>query len=207
MPMRKSSEYVVAAFKEKVRSSMSDCAQILRHGGYVATALRVGSPDRGADVYSSTSANESVRALALASDFPELTKDCLVEFGDTTHLVTSVTTNPSRPLLNIGMTSALDTEYVSWRREGWADPFVCLCAVMPRGWDGVLLDDSQNTDREYVHVAIPASPDAASGWPVDAVPQIGDRFAVQSEDGKTYAVSEVRKLAGIWAISAREVAA
>lgn len=144
MPMRKPSEYIPAALVGLRDRLMSDCTEVLRHGDLSAKVVRVGSPARGADTASDLQTLEDCRVLALAADFPRLTRGTTVEYGSSIRFVTSVRTNPTEKTLIVGMTAEL--EDVIWTRD--ASPHLTAtlkAALRNRG-------PSQNAGNVYAPV-------------------------------------------------------
>ncbi len=117
--MRKPSEYIPAAMAKLRGSLIPDCSEVLRHGGRSAEVTRVGSVSKGGDAMTETDVSESIRVLADAADFPDLSQGNVVTLGDEIHIVTSCRADISRKLLTVGLSSSLlecPAEYTGTRR-------------------------------------------------------------------------------------------
>jgi hypothetical protein len=107
--MRKPSEYVAAAMARLRGGSLSDCSEVLRHGGQSATVTRIGLAQRGEEV-SDIEPPENCRVLAYVADFPAMKNGEAVELGQTRRVVTTCKTGPVGTLFIIGMSAPFDTD-------------------------------------------------------------------------------------------------
>ena len=105
--MRKPGEYVPAAMAKLRGGSLSDCSEVLRHGGSTATVTRIGKAKRGGDEVTVAGVPENCRVLAYVIDFPALRADESVKLGETVRIVTSCTTGPVNSLLTVGLSEPL----------------------------------------------------------------------------------------------------
>ena len=105
--MRKPGEYVPAAMAKLRGGSLSDCSEVLRHGGSTATVTRIGKAKRGDDEVTEAGVSENCRVLAYVVDFPALRADESVKLGETVRIVTSCTTGPVNSLLTVGLSEPL----------------------------------------------------------------------------------------------------
>ena len=174
---------------------MPDCSMVLCHAGRCATVTRVGSRSRGEDVLSETDIGEDVRALAVASEFPELSKGSLVSLSGKSRIVTSARTDPAAATLSIGMSAALEKCRVTYRRPGTriAQPVNVLAVegevIEPNG------EAFAPTPCRVWHVAVPEE-----GWYEPTEPQVGDRLDL---DGTSLRVASVAKRDGFFILEAR----
>lgn len=128
--MRKPGEYVPAAMAKLRGGSLSDCSEVLRHGGSTATVTRIGKAKRGGDEVTVAGVPENCRVLAYVADFPALKADEEVKLGETVRVVTSCATGPVDSLLTVGLSEPFIRATI--RRAG---------AVTPKG-AMVLVSDS-----------------------------------------------------------------
>lgn len=105
--MRKPGEYVPAAMAKLRGGSLSDCSEVLRHGGSTATVTRIGKAKRGGDEVTVAGVPENCRVLAYVADFPALKADEEVKLGETVRVVTSCSTGPVDSLLTVGLSEPL----------------------------------------------------------------------------------------------------
>ena len=105
--MRKPCEYVTAAMAKLRGGSLSDCSEVLRHGGRTATVTRIGKAKRGGDEVTVAGVPENCRVLAYVADFPALKADETVELGENVRVVTSCSTGPVDSLLTVGLSEPL----------------------------------------------------------------------------------------------------
>lgn len=90
----------------------------LAHGEYTAKVTRAASTRRGEDeVQGGYSLNESVRVLALASDFPDISKGDAADLDGSFRIVTSVRRDPSLASVYVGLSDAFDRESAAYRGE------------------------------------------------------------------------------------------
>lgn len=193
--MRKPSEYLPAAVKGIRSRLMPDCSATLCHAGYSATVTRVGSPSRGEDALTDSDVAEGVRLLALASDFPELTKGSLVSLSGKRHIVTGARTDPAMATLSVGLSAALDDTRIAYSRPGTQIrmPLDALAV------EGASIDPSADafapTDCRSWLVAV-----SADQWTEPTEPQTGDALTL---DGANLRVASVAKRDGFWILTAR----
>lgn len=174
---------------------MPDCSEVLCHAGRSATVTRVGSRSRGADALSSSDVSEGVRVVALASDFPLLTKGSLVSLSGTTRIVTSARTDPAAASMVVGMSASMDDVRVAYSRPGTRirlplDALVAESDVLEPVSDAV----APTFCREWL-VAV-----SAEQWTEPTEPQVGDMLVI---DGANLRVAEVAKRDGFWIFTAR----
>lgn len=105
--MRKPGEYVPAAMAKLRGGSLSDCSEVLRHGGRTATVTRIGTSKRGGDEVTVAGVPENCRVLAYVADLPALKADEEVELGETVRVVTSCSTGPVDSLLTVGLSEPM----------------------------------------------------------------------------------------------------
>ena len=116
--MRKPSEYIAAAVRGVRDRLMDDCRMCLTHGGDSAAVTRVVSTRRGEDeVVGGGSLGESVRVLALASDFNGISKGDSADLDGSFRIVTSVRKDPSLAAVYIGLSEAFDRQSAAYRGE------------------------------------------------------------------------------------------
>lgn len=193
--MRKPSEYLPAAVRGLRSRLMPDCSMLLCHAGRSAVVTRVGSLSRGEDALTDSDLSEGVRVVALAIDFPELSKGSLVSLSGKRRIVTSARTDPAASTLSVGMSAELEKCRASYRRPGTkiAQPVDVLAvegeAVEPNG------DAFAPTPCRQWHVAVPEE-----GWYEPTEPQVGDRLEL---DGANLRVASVAKRDGFWILEAR----
>lgn len=106
--MRKPFEYVSAAMAKLRGGSLSDCSEVLRHGGQSATVTRIGLAKRGGDEVTEAGVPENCRVLAYVADFPALKVGEAVELGRDTRVVTTCATGPANALLAVGLSAPFD---------------------------------------------------------------------------------------------------
>ena len=193
--MRKPSEYLPAAVAGLRSRLMPDCSETLCHAGRSAVVTRVGSLSRGEDAMSGADVNEEVHVIALAIDFPELTKGRLVSLSGKWRIVTSARTDPAAATLSVGMSAELEKCRASYRRPGTkiAQPVDVLAVegevIEPNG------EAFAPTPCRVWHVAVPEE-----GWYEPTEPQVGDRLDL---DGANLRVASVAKSDGFWVLEAR----
>ena len=207
--MRKPSEYIASAIRNVRSSLMPDCIATLAHGAYCAEVTRVGTASRGDDGVADVSPVESARVLALASDFPFVSKDDSVTLDGEMRIVTSVRTDPSRSSMTIGMSGVL-TKYAA-----------TVTGARPRGGSVrlpvELLANDNGLATEY---GDGLSPTTVHAWTVlvhkevwhDAgAPEIGDELRLDAmadggyfvDHGIRLRVSRVTERETHWIIAAR----
>lgn len=188
----------------RLRSIIPDCTAELRCGADRGAVLLAGSPGRGEDPIAEDVLQDDIKAIALAADFKELTKDAVVILDGKMRIVVSAVTDPANTHLNISMTPALDTaecRYAGVRPNGVEIDACVMCATMPDGLDAGMAESSTGSTRNRITVAIAKSDD---GWMENTMPQKGDRMVMP--DGRTFAVADVAELRGAWKLTVREVA-
>ena len=129
--MRKPGEYVPAAMAKLRGGSLSDCSEVLRHGGRTATVTRIGKSKRGGDEVTVAGVPENCRVLAYVADFPALKADEAVELGETVRVVTSCSTGPVDSLLTVGLSEPMARAPI--KRAG---------AVTPKGAMALVTDSN-----------------------------------------------------------------
>lgn len=193
--MRKPSEYLPAAVKGIRCRLMPDCSETLRHGERSATVTRVGTTSRGEDALTDSDVSEGVRVLALAADFPDISKGRLVSLSGAWRIVTNARTDPAGATLSLGLSSPLNEMLAAYRRPGtqirqplhvlavesevleaWADN---LAPTTCRGW----------------FVAF-----AAGDWQETTDPRVGDELTL---DAAMMRVAAVSKHDGFWLLTCR----
>lgn len=193
--MRKPSEYLPAAVKGIRGRLMPDCSETLRQGERSATVTRVGTTSRGEEALTDSDVVEGVRVLALAADFPDISKGRLVSLSGTWRIVTAARTDPACATLSLGLSAPLDEMTAAYRRPGtqirqplhvlavesdvleaWADN---LAPTASRGW----------------FVAF-----ASTDWLETTDPRIGDELTL---DAATMRVASVAKHDGYWLLTCR----
>lgn len=198
--MRKPSEYLPAAVAGLRSRLMPDCSDTLVCDGRSASVTRVGSPSRGEDPLTDTDVQEGVRVLALASDFPGLSKGRLVSLGGRTRLVTSARTDPAGATLSIGLSAEMERCPAAYSRGRlFRYPLEVLAlesAVIPSPYEDAA---APSYDQTWI-VAIPAEL-----WPDVTAPQVGDAVELSSErlDAPALKVSSVVQSGGCWLLHAR----
>ncbi len=193
--MRKPSEYLPRAVAGLRSRLMPDCSMVLCHAGRCATVTRVGSRSRGEDALSETDIGEDVRALAVAADFPELSKGSLVTLSGKSRIVTSARTDPAGATLSLGMSAELEKCRVAYRRPGTkiAQTLEVLSVesdVLEPNGDAL----APTTSRRWF-VAVPVE-----GWFEPTEPQVGDAIEM---DGANLRVAAVAKRDGFFTLTAR----
>ena len=193
--MRKPSEYLPRAVAGLRSRLMPDCSMVLCHAGRCATVTRVGSRSRGEDALSETDIGEDVRALAVASEFPELSKGSLVTLSGKSRIVTSARTDPAAATLSIGMSAALEKCRVTYRRPGTriAQPVNVLAVesdVLEPQSDAL----APTASRRWF-VAIPIE-----DWYEPTEPHVGDAIEM---DGANVRVAEIVKRDGFFVLTVR----
>ena len=119
--MRTVSEYLPSALAGLRNRLMPDCSETLSHAGRSATVTRVGTFSRGEDTLTDADVVEDTSVLALAADFPELTKGSAVELGGSLRLVVSLKTDPAHAMMTVGLSAAFEkcpAAYRGKRRDG-----------------------------------------------------------------------------------------
>lgn len=106
--MRKPSEYIAAAVRNIRDKQMTDCACTLTHGENSAKVTRVGTFKQSGDEMTGDGPTESIRVLALASDFPDIDRGAAVELDDTFRVVTSVSKDPTQTSLSVFMSAPFE---------------------------------------------------------------------------------------------------
>ena len=193
--MRTPSEYLPAAVAGLRRRLMPESSEVLRHAGRSAVVTRVGSRARGEDPLAGADANEDVRVLGLAADFPELAKGRLVTLGGGWRIVVSARVDPAAATLVVGLTAELEKCRAAYRRPGTklSQP-VDVLAV-----EGEVIDPDSDafaptTLRQWT-VALPVE-----SWLDPAEPQVGDAIELE---GANLRVASVSKRDGFFLIAAR----
>ena len=111
--MRKPSEYLPAAVKGIRCRLMPDCSETLRQGERSATVTRVGTTSRGEDALTDSDVSEGVRVLALAADFPDISKGRLVSLSGAWRIVTNARTDPAGATLSLKSETTLSLYFNS----------------------------------------------------------------------------------------------
>lgn len=117
--MRKPSEFIAAAVRGVRDNLMSDCSRTLAHGCEVGRVTLATTMSRGEDAVSESGVTESMRVLALAADFPDITKGDPAKLDGTLRAVTSVRLDPSRTMQYVGLSApfkAYSAVYTGTRR-------------------------------------------------------------------------------------------
>lgn len=196
--MRKPSEYIAAAIRNVRANLMPDSSATMVHGACTAKVTRVGSPSKGEDEVSGDSPAESVRVLALHSDFPEVERDEVVTLDGETHLVTSARTDPASASLKVGLSAPLKKHTAVWtgsRRNGRTiRATVELLAIN----NGKMTDYADGYAPIEVYSWTLVVPKAA--WGEVDPPQVGD---AAENDGMRLKVANVTDKGGYWMIAAR----
>jgi len=197
--MRKPSEYLPAAVAGLRSRLMPDCSETLCHAGRSAVVTRVGSPSRGEDALTETEIVESAHVLALAADFPELTKGSAVELGGSLRIVTSCRTDPARAHLVVGLSDELEAMSAAYRRPGKP-----ICTTL-----GVLAVESQTVSYADADAAAPSIIQtwlvcvADDQWPETTPPQTSDEIALADRRETFLRVASVVHGNGYWILRAR----
>ena len=193
--MRKPSEYLPAAVRGLRSRLMPDCSETLCHAGRSAVVTRVGSPSRGEDALTDSEVNEGVRLLALAIDFPELTKGSLVSLSGRRHIVTGARTDPAAATLSVGLSAALDDVRVAYSRPGTKIRFPLDALAVESDVIEPVSDAFAPTASRAWFVAV-----SADQWTEPTEPQVGDALTL---DGANLRVASVAKRDGFWILTAR----
>lgn len=193
--MRKPSEYLPAAVKGLRSRLMPDCSELLCHAGRSAVVTRVGSPSRGEDALTDSEVNEGVRLLALAIDFPELTKGSLVSLSGRWHIVTGARTDPAAATLSVGLSAALDDVRVEYSRPGTKIRFPLDALAVESDVIEPVSDAFAPTTSRAWFVAV-----SADQWTEPTEPQVGDALTL---DRANLRVASVAKRDGFWILTAR----
>lgn len=176
--MHTPSEYVPAA-KARLRDSLiPDCSEAMRHGDYVATVTRVGSPRRGERALTASEPAEEVRVLAAAADFPALTRGSAVYLGDTLRVVTRLTRDIVRTGYSVSLSEAFDKFPVAWfgvrREDGRARQLrFNLEVLMLDGESGTPIEDDTLAIRRAFTVYV-----SGETWPDVTPPREGDELTM-----------------------------
>lgn len=137
--MLKPTEYISAAVRRIRDKAMPDCAMFLTHGECTAKVTRAASTSRGEDeVSGGYSLNESVRVLALASDFPDISKGDAADLDGSFRIVTSVRRDPSLASVYVGLSDAFEKASAAYRGErpnGVIIGGTVPCAIMREATD------------------------------------------------------------------------
>ena len=193
--MRKPSEYLPAAIKGLRGRLMPDCSETLRQGERSAMVTRVGTASRGEDALTDSDVIEGVRVLALAADFPDISKGRLVSLADKWRIVTSARTDPAGATLSLGLSAPLDDMLAAYRRPGTQirQPLHVLAVESDvlEAW----ADNLAPTASRAWFVAF-----AATDWLETTDPRIGDELTL---DGSTMRVAAVSKHDGYWLLTCR----
>ncbi len=197
--MRTPSEYLPAAVKKLRSRLMPDCSELLRHAGRCATVTRVGSPSRGEDALTETEIVESAHVLALAADFPELTKGSAVELGGTLRIVTSCRTDPAKAHLVVGLSDELEAMSAAYRRPG--KPIRTPLNVLAIESQTVAYADEDAAAPSIVQTWLVCISD--DQWPETTPPQTGDEIALADRRETFLRVASVVHGRGYWILRAR----
>ena len=174
---------------------MPDCSMLLCHAERCAKVTRVGSLSRGEDALTDSDVSEGVRVVALAADFPELTKGSLVSLSGKRHIVTNARTDPAAASMVVGMSAALDEVRVAYSRPGTKIRFPLDALAVESDVIEPVSDSFAPTASRAWFVAV-----SADQWTEPTEPQIGDALAL---DGVNLRVSAVAKRDGFWILTAR----
>ena len=193
--MRKPSEYLPAAVKGLRSRLMPDCSETLCHAGRSAVVTRVGSLSRGEDALTDSDLSEGVRVVALAIDFPELSKGSLVSLSGKRRIVTSARTDPAAASMVVGMSAAMDDVRVAYSRPGTQIRFPLDALAVESDVIEPVSDAFAPTASRAWFVAV-----SADQWPEPTGPQVGDALTL---DGANLRVASVAKRDGFWILTAR----
>lgn len=193
--MRKPSEYLPAAVKGLRSRLMPDCSMLLCHAGRSAVVTRVGSLSRGEDALTDSDLSEGVRVVALAIDFPELSKGSLVSLSGKRRIVTSARTDTAAASMVVGMSAAMDDVRVAYSRPGTKIRFPLDALAVESDVIEPVSDAFAPTTSRAWFVAV-----SADQWTEPTGPQVGDALTL---DGANLRVASVAKRDGFWILTAR----
>lgn len=195
--MRQPSEYIAAAVRGIRDRMMAECSATLIHGADSATVTRVGTASRGEDTVTDGGPVESVRVLALASDFPGIAKDDAALLDDALHIVTSVRVDPTRASMSVGLSDALVRYAASVSGTRGQRRLSAPVSVLAND-NGITTDYTDGFSPTTVHAWTVAIPREA--WFDATAPEIGDELML---DGRRLRVSRVTERDGYFMLSAR----
>lgn len=178
---------------------MPDCSELLCHDGWSAVVTRVGTISRGEDSLNESEVAEDVRVLAVAADFPKLSKGRLVSLSGRWRIVTSARTDPAAATLSVGMSAELEKCRAAYRRPGTkiAQPV------------DVLAVEGQTVSYADADAAAPSIVQtwlvcvADDRWQETTPPQTGDEIALADRRETFLRVASVTRHDGYWILRAR----
>jgi len=179
--MRKPSDFITAAVRNVQNRYMADSAATLTCGASCAKVTRAASVRRGEDEVSGDAPAETARVLALASDFPTVTKGDVATLDGDTRIVTSVRVDCFGASCYVGLSDSLTvrTASVFGHRGQRLIRFPVELLALDNGLANDVTDGyAPTTVRAWTLVT------AVDAWPENEWPQIGDelRFEKDGED-------------------------
>lgn len=195
--MLKPSQYIAAAVRNVRDRLMDDCRERMTHGDRTAMVTRASSLRRGEDEVSDFGCAEAVRVLALASDFPSLTKGCVATLDRHQRVVTSVRTDCAGASMYVGLSASL-TKYaasLSGKRGGRTINIPVGILATSNGKQTDYADGYAPVEVYSWTVAIPAEE-----WTENEPPHIGD--AVRFDEQRLN-IAKVTLVDGVYVCNAR----
>ncbi len=198
--MRTPSEYVAAALRCLRATSLAGNAARMSHGGRAAPVARVGSVQFGEDAISADAPAEAVRVLALAADFPLLSKGEPVELDGSLHVVTSARRDASGASLTVGLSAAFGRFRAAYARRGSGPAFpVPVLALEDAALPSAYADAAAPASGQSWTVCVPASE-----WPEPTPPQVGDEIRLDAPSGEArLKVASAVRSGAWWLLRAR----
>jgi len=210
--MRKPSEYVAAAKAHLRDSLIPDCSEVMRHGERTAKVTRIGSPSVGGEPIMGDEPAENCRVLAMASDFPELSRGEAVELSKreasapSFHVVTSCTADIAGAGYTVGLSAPFEkcpAAYSGRRRESGRVRelyFPISALVLETGAGGGYADGIAPDMETTYTVAI-----RRADWPEVSDPEVSDTLRVDGRNFQTatLAVAAVTRHDGWYMLKCR----
>lgn len=199
----KISDAVVGALKSVARV-VPEVSVEMTHGDFTGSALLVSSNDIGSEVATADGPTEKCRAFVRRSEFPALTRGCLVRLGSSARLVTSAVVDAVGASLKLGLSdemSNLVVKYTGTRRvDGELRRIdVGLEALgVSRGTLDTFGDAIAPIHTEEWYVVI-----ARDTWSEVSAPEEGDALEFYADRLHRMKVADVADKDGYWILTCR----